>query len=405
MAIYYFKALNPEGHLESGLIHGANKEQAALKLKDRSLDVQDLSEADQSADPLSGQSEEASARSVAVEDESIGFAIGPVPLKDLQFFFRQLGTMLEAGISPAQSLMTLSKQSTSPRLKAVLLEARNGVIEGRPLSIALEQHKGIFTPLMISMVKVGEQGGLLASQCNDLSDYIQRDIELKNTIKKETAYPKIVLFGSIFIIMAAQMIVASMGKTTTLDSPLNNLSTWFSIAPMIILIVGFVIAYRRSPAVQAWTQRVLYRLPVVGHMLHGFAMAKFGRAFAALYKGGLPIPKAYRLAADATDSESTRERVKPSAALLDEGHSVSEAMIDSGAFSPMVVDMTRTGETTGNLDMMLTKISEYYEEDGKLKAKQLTTLLGILCIVSIGIYVGYVVITFYRGYAGGMTGI
>lgn len=133
-------------------------------------------------------------------------------------------------------------------------------------------------------------------------------------------------------------------------------------------------------------------------------MARFGRAFGALYAAGVPMPRAFRLAADACGNEALRSRMQPAVEDLEQGVSMSQAFIRTGAFNPLVIDMVRTGEMTGNVDMMLNKMADYYEDEGSLKARQSALILGVIVFLCVAVYVGYVIISFYTGYFGGITG-
>jgi type II secretory pathway component PulF len=132
-------------------------------------------------------------------------------------------------------------------------------------------------------------------------------------------------------------------------------------------------------------------------MAQGFAMARWGRAFAAMYKAGVPYGEGVQMAADACGNEALRARMYPAVKQIQEGRSFTEVFAETGAFSPIVLDMTRTGETTGNLDEMLNKASEYYEDEGQTNARKAATILGVVALIFVGIYVGYIAVQFYSG--------
>lgn len=339
----------------------------------------------------------------SLERDVAGPLVGGVPLTDLHFFFRQFSTMIEAGVGMSQTLQTLASQQRNPKLRRVLEEAANQVPHGRYLSETLERYPEVFSPLMMSMVRMGEKGGFLGVQTKNLAEYIQRDIELRNLIRRETAYPKLIVGASIFVIAGANMVIAALApQGQRLWSPLTQWETWVVLGPL--LIVGFLV-YRYSRyngSIQNLWAGAIQKIPWVGKVAIGFAMAKFGRAFGALYKAGIPFPVALRYAADACGNEDLRRRMHPAAVQLEQGVPISQAFADTGAFSPIVMDMVRTGEMTGNMEEMMVKMSEYYEDEGAVQTRQMAMILGVVAFLVVAVYVLILLITFYSGYFGGM---
>lgn len=399
MPVFQYEGVNQDGKPERGLLQGASLETVAKQLGDRGIQVNQLALAPGSGEiPVAGSPPPTEART-RMETDVVGPLVGGVPLTQLHFFFRQLGTMLHAGINPVQSFETLSRQTNSPKLRAVVLETKDHVLAGRPISVGFQRYPEVFTPLMLSMVRAGEEGGFLAEQCRQLAEYIQRDVELRNLIRRETAYPKIVIAASIVIILATNVIISAVKPGASgLNAPVL---LW--IVTGGLLLAGFLFARvgRKNPGVRASWDRFVQNLPGVGGMIHGFAMAKFGRAFGALYKGGVPLGKSVKLAADACGNEHVRGKIYPAADRMDSGAGIANTLAETGAFSPIVLDMTRTGEMTGNVDEMLIKMAEYYEDEGQTRARQAAMILGVVCFLLVAIYVGYIVVTFYTGFASG----
>ncbi|MCH8978741.1 MAG: type II secretion system F family protein [Armatimonadetes bacterium] len=400
MPIYQYSGLNAEGRTERGMMPGPSKEAVTKKLESKGLQIQEVSLADASADPLK---EDRRSHEGRMQADVVGPLGGQVSLQQLQFFFRQLSSMLGAGIGTAQAMDTLSGQTQSLRLREVLQQTKARVIAGDQISEAFQAHPEVFNPMMLSLVRAGEEGGFLTDQCKLVSEYIQREIELRNLIKKETLYPKVVLASSIVIILGAKFFVASLGKETNLTSPLTEPATWIILGPIIILLFVYFKIVKKNPRMQyKWDQAVL-KVPFIGQTSQGFAMAKFGRSFGALYKGGVPLPKAIKLSADACGNEFVRSRLYPAADGLERGEGITSSLAATGVVSPIVLDMTQTGEMTGNLDQMLEKMSEYYEEEGAVRARQAAVIFGVAVLLATGVYVAYVIINFYMGYASGMT--
>ena len=177
---------------------------------------------------------------------------------------------------------------------------------------------------------------------------------------------------------------------------------------LTILAVGWVVVRlgKRQASVMSIWDGVIHAIPFVGETFHGFAMAKFGRAFGALNTAGVPLSQVAKLSADASGNEWVRGKIYPCIPLLDSGESISDVFQRSGAFSPMVIDMLRSGEMTGNIEDMLVKVSELYEDEGSTKARQMALLLGIVVFLGVAVFIVlFIILPFYMGYAQGQTTI
>jgi type IV pilus assembly protein PilC/MSHA biogenesis protein MshG len=253
------------------------------------------------------------------------------------------------------------------------------------------------------MLRAGEEGGFTDTACLDIANYLQRDIEQRNLIRRETAYPKLVIIMAIVIIGAANLFISSVAPGgRQIVSPLTEISTWYVLGPLLIALFLYIRIGLHNPTVRHFHDTFVLSLPFLGGMAKGWAMARFGRAFGALYRSGVPLQRGLRLAADACGNEVIRARIYPASAKLEQGAGIAETMAETRAFDPVVVDMASTGETTGNLDQMLTKVAEYYEDEGSVKAKQFGHVVGVLALLAVAAYVLYLMFSFYSGYFGGM---
>ena len=168
---------------------------------------------------------------------------------------------------------------------------------------------------------------------------------------------------------------------------------WFLALAVGIGSFLFVRIGLPQPKVRRSFDAFVLTLPGIGGMVMGFAMAKFGRAFGALYKGGVSLQESFRLSADACGNESLRLRMQPAIRELDSGAGVTETFQSTGAFSPIVLGMVSTGEQTGNLDFMLNKMADFYEQEAEQRAYQAAMILGVVCLLVVGVYVAYVFLT------------
>ncbi|MCX7800204.1 MAG: type II secretion system F family protein [Fimbriimonadales bacterium] len=411
MPVFEYRATDSQGSPQSGRLVARDLDDAARALASRGWRVEHVREASPGAErpPEPRQSPPPGSPSPppvgprpTVATALLGPIFGKVGLPHLMFLFRQLSSMLGAGVGMVQSLETLSRQTRQPKLRRILLELRDHAQAGRPLSAGLQRYPEVFSPLMLSLIRAGEEGGMLERTLSDLAGYVESEIALRRMIRRETMYPKVVVAMSVLIVGGANLILSSVapqGSPFRLHNPLNEPGTWMVLGPALLALFLFLRVGLQNPAIRRGWDLALSVVPGLAGTVRGFATAKFGRAFGALYRGGVPMHRAMLLAADACGNEYIRSRIYPGARMLQEGGTVSQALSEAGVFSPIVLDMIRTGETTGNLDQMLLKLSEYYEDEAATLAKRNAVILGAFAYLAVAAFVGYLVFSFYSGYA------
>lgn len=327
-----------------------------------------------------------------------GPLVGQVPLTALSFFFRQGSTMFEAGVPMVQALETLSGQSQSPKFKGIVKEIVGHVKAGRPMSVGMQRYPEVFSPIVISLVRSGEEGGFLSDAMGSVADYLEREIELRNLYKRVTFMPKLQVVISIIIIIGANAIIDSLGGKEKLSSPLTTASTWYWLTPLIVATFLFVKVGLANPTIKYGWDTFMSFVPYIGNTMRQLAMAKFGRAFGALYKGGVPVQKSLLMAADACGNEFLRARMYTAGGKLEAGEGIGETFRSTHAFSPIVLDMVSTGETTGNVDLMINKMAEYYEDEAATRSVKTGQMTGVLLGLLVAIYIGYIIINFWSGH-------
>lgn len=407
MVTFHFQAADASGQSQSGLVQGDSIEEVKQKLTEMGLSKIEVREAiapvpDQPFLPPPVQRQ--SSERTFLETEVFGQLVGGVPLESLAMMFRQLGTMLNAGLGAVHALDTLRAQTRNPKLHRIVAEIAYRAQEGGSISEVMSQYPEVFSPLNMGIIRAGERGGFLDQAMLQMADYLDRDIQLRNIVRRETIYPKVILAAAVLIVIAANFILGFLGSSSRFDSPLTRITTWMWLGP---LLVGGFILYKfvlPKPPARIHYHQFLVSCPGLGPMMQGFAMAKYGRAFSALYKAGVPIQDNVRLAADACGNEFIQQRIQSVSRGLETGDSITEVMARAGVFTPVILDMTRTGETTGNLSQMLDKVSEYYEDEGKTKAKQWAVIFGVICMICVAIYIGYMIITMFTKILGSYGG-
>ncbi len=432
MPLYEYRAKDPAGNLISGTAQGASLASVASSLSTRGLAVEHLAVAANVGDPLNyavaapaprpddqvfegrraapeppvepfvpkiTKAPPTAPRDVVSRD-IVGPLVGKVGLVHLSFFFRQLSVMLGAGVGMVDSLETLSGQTRSHKLARIIREMRDHANVGRPISAGMQRYPEVFSPLMMSLVRAGEQGGMLERTTAHIARYTDQEIEIRNLMKRETAYPKIVLVFAIILVLGVNAFVRFGLKSDLilLDSPLTRIETWYWLAPLIVFLFLFVRIGLHNSRIKLNWDAMLANMPGFASVVRKFAQAKFGRAFGVLYKGGVPMHEALRLASDACGNEYLRGRIHPAVTKIKEGCGVTESLRATGAFNPIVLDMTATGERTGNLDEMLDHMSQFYEDEAVTQAQRNGKIWGVVILTAVAIYVLYVLATFYLNY-------
>jgi type IV pilus assembly protein PilC len=334
-----------------------------------------------------------------------------VPLKDLAIFYRQFATMINAGIPLFQSLATLETQTKNPQLAGILRDCQRQVGAGGKLSDVFSNYSWVFSELQIEMIRAAEHGGMLQDMLLRLSGYLEQELALRRMISRLTLYPKIVIFVAWYLLgvkffidatPAFSKLIIGMMKSDFNYSFLDYLKETFF--PMIILgVIAFgIVAFCRivlfqSESAQESYERFKLAIPGLGSVIKKFALAKFGRAFGAMYAAGLPLNTAIRTSGNASGSKVISRAIQRILTSTERGAVLSQAFRETGVFPPIVVDMLHTGEQTGNIDTMMDKVAEYLEGDAESKAHQYSHIFAAAVFLVVAIAIGYALIKFYGG--------
>lgn len=332
-----------------------------------------------------------------------------VKLRDLAVFSRQFATMINSGLSLLRALSILEEQTESKALAGVLKEVRMDVEKGSALSQALARHPKAFNRLYIAMVKAGETGGVLDSVLLQLSDTIEKQVELKQKIKSAMTYPVAVLTLVLLIVTAMLLFVvptfkdiySDLGGTLPLPTRIlmkisEILKSWFLL--VIAGQVGFVFFFKRW--IQTDTGRGVWdrfklRLPIFGGLVHKTALTRFSRTLASLLRAGVPILESLEITSDTVGNTVVAKAVKDVQEGVKSGEPIARRLEHHKTFPPMVTQMLAVGEETGAVDTMLDKVGEFYEQEVEATVNSLTSLLEPLLIVVLGGAVGGMVVALY----------
>ena len=330
--------------------------------------------------------------------------------RDIAVVSRQMATMMKAGVPLVGSLDIMASGHANPRMAKVLSDVRNELSSGSSLYESLGKYPVYFDDLYRNLVRAGEGAGVLDTVLDTVATYKERIESLKGKIKKAMFYPMAVIAVAMLVSAVLLLYVVpqfeSLFKGFGADLPAFTqmivtasnfmLAYWWAILIVgVVGIGGFVGAFKRSAAMRNMADRLLLRLPVVGTILHGSAVARFARTLAITFKAGVPLVEAMDTVSGATGSETYRLAVLRIKEDVSVGYPVNVAMKQTNLFPHMVVQMTAIGEESGSLDTMLVKVAEFYEEEVENAVDSLSSLLEPFIMVIIGTLVGGMVIGMY----------
>jgi type II secretory pathway component PulF len=343
--------------------------------------------------------------------------VSGVALRDAAMLFRQMATLVGAGLPLYQALVSCEAQTRNPRLKGILRDCQTTVMSGGRLTEALEAHSYAFSDLQLAMLRAAEHGGSLDTALARLAQYLEQELALRRTISRLTLYPKLVLLSALFILgrsffsdgmpAVSKAIVGTMGRLsyTGLDYLADTVLVLLYGAALVIAAVAVTrTVSHRSPSFRIALERIKLAIPGVGSVSRGFALTRFGRAFGAMYAAGLPMGESVRVAGDASGSYVLREGAERVVESVERGESASAAFARAGVLPPLVLDMLRTGEQTGNLDAMMEKVAEHLEGESEARAYQYSHLFATAIYLIVAGLVGFAVVRFWSGYSTGLGG-
>jgi type IV pilus assembly protein PilC len=331
---------------------------------------------------------------------------------DLVLFTRQLATMVDAGL-PLVSALTALYEQCDPRkqasLKRVIGDLTARVQQGDSFNEALAKHPRVFSRLYLAMVKAGESGGLLAEILDRLAGFLESSARLVKKVKSAMTYPTIVItiaigittflivkvvpvFGQIFADFGAKLPGPTQFLIDLSDFIRGN---WYWL---LLVIGGSVFGIRAfvktERGAELW-DRVKLKLPIFGPLVHKICMTRFARTFAQLIRSGVPILEVLSIVGETAGNVLVTKAIKGVASDVEKGESLNTALSHQSIFPPMLLRMVAAGESTGKIDTMLDKMSDFWDEEIEATLNALTSLIEPLLIVVLGVIVGGIVIAMF----------
>jgi type IV pilus assembly protein PilC len=400
MSTYAFRAIDVAGIPSRGEVDADSKSQVTEQLRQKGLIVLDVSE-----------------KSEAFKFESLLDRFRGIGMRELAVFARQFATLVASGMPMLRSLYTLEDQTEDERLADAITSVRQDVEAGSSLADAMEKRPNVFDPLFRAMVRSGEGSGRLEEALERVAFHLEKMDALRRQIRSAMMYPSFVLILAVVITMAVVAFIvpifagifeeiASETPGETAELPLltritmgcSNVITgyWFVWIPATIAAgVGFM-QWKKTERGRVQWDRIKLRIPFhVGDIVQKVSLARWSRTFSGTVASGVPILQSIKITGQTSGNALIEEAMDDVYASVKGGGTIAHPIENNELFPPMVGHMVAVGEETGQLEHMLTKVSDFYEAEVDAKVKALTSLIEPIMIVFVGSIVGFIVISMY----------
>lgn len=391
MALFEFQAKQADGRLVKGELEATNETEARIKLRAQRLNP--------TAVHMKGGKKAEAAKTFK----------GKVSAKDLKIFTRQFAVLIGSGVPILQSLEAMANGGKPGPMRTAIEGVLVAVSRGRPLAEAMAAYPGVFDRLYINLVRAGEEGGVLDVVLNRLAEYIEKSAMLKGKIVGALWYPAAVIGVAMLVIAGIMIFVIpnfqKMFKQANMELPeltqmVIDLSdfvqhNWYFIVGGVFAAVFLTRMYYESPEGRKVMDRILIDIPILGTLLQRGAIARVSRTLATLLSAGVRIMDALEIAG-ATAGNFVIERAMIEAKdVVAKGRTLAEPLRKYKYFPSMVTQMISIGEQTGNMDVMLGKVADFYEEEVEAAADALTSMIEPLLMVGLGGIIAVIVIALY----------
>jgi type IV pilus assembly protein PilC len=392
MAAFAYSAINAQGVEHTGELHAPDISGAREQLRVRGLLASELKEMRASG--------EESARTVFKK----------IKPKTLQIFSRQFATMIEAGLNVVSALVILEEQTEDTYFADIVAELRADVEGGLLLSQAMSRHPKVFDRLFIAMVQAGEAAGILDTVLDRVAFQIEKATQIKRRVKGAMLYPTMVLIFATLVLCGMLMFLVPVfvnifkqlgGELPKLTQYVVTVSDflrndWFIIFPLLIATIFGIRKYKKTePGRQMW-DRIKLKIPMkIGDVVLKVTMARFSRTLSTLVAAGVDIIAALEITGHTSGNWVVEQALGDVRIKVGEGVPIAQPLVENEIFPPMVSQMVKIGEETGELEKMLSKIADFYEDEVDAAISTLTSIIEPLMMIAVGLMVGVIIISMY----------
>ena len=387
MALFQYKARDTRGELIKGELEASNADALAGQLLNSGITPVEIKQIEKRKDVLA--------------DLKKRLGASRPQLDDLILYCRQMYTLSKAGVPIIRAINGLAETTRNGMLADILLTIRHDLESGRELNVAMDMHREVFTPLMVSMVRVGENSGKLDLAFLQLARYLELERDTRNRIKAAVRYPVFVIAAisiavaivNLFVIPAFARVFDSMNRELPWQTQLLintsdfTVEWWPYLLSMVLLGIVGLNYYIRTPAGRYRWGRIKLRLPIVGSIITRATLGRFTRSFAMASKSGVPLIQGLTVVSRAVDNDYVTERILSMRNGIERGDSLTRTAAATGLFTPLVLQMLAVGEETGSVDQMMDEVADFYEREVDYELQNLSAAIEPILIVAVGVLV------------------
>ncbi|MFP4352150.1 MAG: type II secretion system F family protein [Puniceicoccaceae bacterium] len=403
MPQFTYKAIDGNGKERRGTVNAASAEEANSQVTGMGLMPTEISEA-------KGRGKKAGSGGVkAAKKKSSLF--GRIKNEEVTLFTRQLATLLRSGVPLLRALDVMERQEKNAKLASIIEGLAENVRAGNSFSDGLTQYPRIFDKLYVNMVRAGEAGGILETVLDRLAGFMEKSLRLRKRVKSAMIYPSVVIFVAVVIVVLLMVVVvpkfeeifANMLKGAALP-PITQVVVGSSrfvqenIFVVLGVLVGAIVLLRLFVKTKVGARAkdlVVFKLPKIGDLLGKANIARFTRTFGTLLSSGVPILDSLVITREVVSNRYFADAIGRIHDQVRDGESVAAPMSNEKLFPSMVTSMVEVGEETGELDQMLTRVADNYDEDVDNAVNGITSIIEPVMIVFLAVVVGFIVIALF----------
>jgi len=397
--LYSYKARGQSGQVLNGNLEAASREDAANQLRERNLYAVSIKAVESGGE----RKESRLTRDINLSEFNI-FG-GGYKISELANFAQRLSVLITAGIPIVRSITIIKKQSNSKHEKNMLEKLLSRVEAGETLSSALKEHPKYFPKLFIHLIKAGETGGVLDEVLSELVEYYRERDKTNKQVKSALYYPIVIVIVAViavfiligFVLPNILKMLVNFGGEIPLPTKIlifvSNIISSYWWAILIVLLAGLFLlsTYIKTPKGKLNKDKLLLEIPVIGDLIRKVVIARFASTMALLIKSGVNIINALPVIEEVVNNEVFADILLETRMRVREGSTLSEPIRQSGEFPPMVVQMLKVGEESGNIEDMLNKISDYYDLEVENAIEGSISLIEPVMIIILAVIVGGIV--------------
>lgn len=393
MAVYEYRGLDPAGRDLKGIIDADSPRLARAKLRRSGIFPTEI---------LIDRHMKKS----GVEGVSIGALVSRIRIQEISIMTRQMATLVGAGLPIVEALTALIDQTENVRLKKVITQVRESVNEGSSLADAMRRFPKVFSELYTNMINAGESSGALDIVLKRLADFMENQVMLRNKVLATLTYPIILVlvgiailsFLLVFVVPKVVRIFDDLQQALPIPTVILIAVTdflgdyWWAI---LVVVGGSILALRQYAATEKGHQnynRMILRIPIMGKLLRIIVTTRFARTLAILLNSGIPLLQSMDIAKAVVNNVVISDAIESAEEGIREGESIAEPLRRSKVLPSMVTHMIAVGEKTGELEQMLFKVSEAYDNEIETTMSRMTSLLGPIVILVLGGVVLFIVL-------------